>query len=265
MARYSNYRSPRTPPPERRTLFMVTVFALFLIVTDLITGGMIRGVVHAGGAVFSGAADRTGATLLLLDPLATRAALQTHVDELEKELAAYKAEDGAYTSIKAENSQLKAMAHLAESEPGITAPVLLSYSASPYGTFMIGAGSAEGVHDGSIVRTSDGYAIGSVAETDSHTSIVKEFLAPGEKIEAMIGTAAITLEGSGGGNARGQAAREAVIKVGDTAVLAGTGGLSVGIVGKVVADPANSFTQVYVRIPQNLATLRFIYVQSGRK
>ena len=81
----------------------------------------------------------------------------------------------------------------------------------------------------------------------------------------MIGSAAVTLEGSGGGNARGQAAREAVIKEGDSAFFAGTGGLPVGIVGKVIADPANSFTQVYVRTPQNIASLRFVYVQSGRK
>jgi cell shape-determining protein MreC len=255
----------RTPPPERRTLFIVSVFAVFLLLADLITGGIVRGAVHRSAAVISNVGKQAAETFQVANIFSSRAELEAHIEELEKELAVYRANDTAYAGMRAENADLRKMANLVQEEEGITAPVLLTYSASPYGTFMIGAGASDGVHEGSIVRSADGYSIGQVAEADAHTSIVKEFFAPGEKIEVMIGSDAVSLEGYGGGNARGQAAREAQIKERDIAVAQGFGGLPVGIVGKVVSDPANSFTEVYIRIPENLATVRFVYVQSGRK
>jgi len=264
MARQSQYRSVRTPPRERRILMMVTVFIIFLVFADFVTGGIVRSALHRAVAVFSRSASGVG-EVIGTDVFSSKSKLQSKVDSLEAELAAYRARDSAYKAVQDENEALKKMVHFADEGPGITAPVLLSFSASPYGTFMIGTGSAGGVREGAIVRAADGYAVGTVVEADMQTAIVKEFFAPSEKVEVTIGSAAVTLEGYGGGNARGQAAREAVIAEGDIALSPAHKGLPVGVVGKVVADPANSFTQVYVRLPENLAELKFVYVQQNGK
>jgi cell shape-determining protein MreC len=162
-------------------------------------------------------------------------------------------------ALKSENDNLRSLAHLATKKEGVTALITSSFMSSPYGTFTLSGGRAEGIAVGDIVE-SGGFALGRITTSDLHTSLVTTFFAPGEFNDALIASVPVTLEGRGGGNARGKAPRDSIIKIGDTVILLSSGGLSVGLVGHVDTRESNAYQDVYVSYPVNLSTLRFVYV-----
>ncbi|MEN9561365.1 MAG: hypothetical protein RIQ56_638 [Candidatus Parcubacteria bacterium] len=265
MAKYASYKSIRTPPRERRTLIAVSLFIVFLFLTNYLTGGLIRSSIH--GAVSSAfiSIHSLQESLLGPNPLESRTALEARVATLENELAQLRSREIGVSAIYDENAELKKLLSVVGDEKGMTASVLFSSAASPYGTFIIAAGSAEGVEDGSLVQTADGYIIGEIHGVNTHTSVVRELFAPGSTLPGVVGTTTIALEGRGGGNARGQAVREANVSVGGIVKSQQVHGLPIGVVGEVLSDPGNTYTEVFVRYPVNLATLRYVYVIPPRK
>ena len=81
------------------------------------------------------------------------AALREQISRLEERSAAYQV-------LVEENKSLREMTRAASLGVGVTAPVISSFRASPYGTFLIGAGSADGISPGDIVLSSENFVIG---------------------------------------------------------------------------------------------------------
>jgi cell shape-determining protein MreC len=147
---------------------------------------------------------------------------------------------------------------------GITAPVVSSVRSSPYGTFLIGAGSADGITTGSMVLTVGGFVVGVVGDTGLHASIVTELFAPGASTEVIVHGVPGTARGYGAGNARITIPRGLAITVGDPVVAPGLGQRAVAIVGEVSSSSASASEEIYIRLPVNLATLAFVYVVPPR-
>ncbi len=249
-----SYRAVRTPRPGRSRLLIATFLVIALIGVDALFHGAIRNKVRVGAVLASGWAAQ------VWDAVGGKGERIDGLGQMEERAAAYEA-------IKQENDELRALLSVvpsgggADPKMGITAPVVSSMRASPYGTFIIGAGSADGIVAGSIVLTSTGFVVGVVGESDLHTTIVREVFAPGAEVDIILRDAPGVARGFGGGNARITIPRGLTVAPGDPITVPGFGQRPVGVVGKVSSSSsASASEEVYVRLPVNLSALSFVYV-----
>ena len=239
-----------------------------LIETDSSTTARVEAaetLINVGLMLGAADAGETAPKKITARPAHTNAAkrsLEEDNSKLRAELVTYRGKENAYLLEQDENAHLRELVGFAAHMPGNAAAVISSVNASPYGTFLIDAGSGEGSLRGLIVYTGDGFALGRVSDTMEHSSLVSELFAPDSKLEAIAGDASLVLTGEGGGNARAKVPRESTIKVGDI-VRAPSVNAPVGIVGHISTDPTQAYIDVYVIFPSNLQTLTYVYV--GRK
>ena len=66
--------------------------------------------------------------------------------------------------------------------------------------------------------------------------------------------------GDGGGNAHASVPRGIPVHEGDAVIANAYGGRAIGVVGKVVSSPASAEQTVYMRLPVDLASLRYVYI-----
>ena len=256
----SDFRSSATRRDGRRRLFLATVFVLVVIALDMISGGALRATARSLSArVWSASAYVRGA-VFGSGFFSSRASLAAENTTLRATLAQYQEKAAGYQVLKQENDALRSMLHLAQSERGITAPVVSSVIASPYGTFLVGAGTADSVAAGSLVVTEGGFVVGTVSEVAGRTSVVSGLFAGDSTVNVLVGGAPAEAVGRGGGNARISISRDVSVREGDPVTAPSLGGRAVGTVGKVVSDPSNASQTIYVILPVNLASLTYVYV-----
>jgi cell shape-determining protein MreC len=185
-------------------------------------------------------------------------------EALQEEIARLSLRVAELEGLEDENEELRTIARVAENSSGVGAPVISSMHSSPYGTFLIGAGESNGIKAGALViagsKEGSGFVIGRASDVSARSSLVVQVFAPEQKTEAMIGKIPLSVEGQGGGNARAKVPRDAQIREGDTVVSARFRGLPIGIVGSIVEDTAGAYQTVYIGLPVNLTTLKFVYV-----
>ncbi len=249
---------------SRRRLWAATALVIFLFLVDIFSGGRIRAEVRALGSTFSRWGNAVASSITGSGFFSSRASLAAQNQSLRDELSQYQEEAAARTATEQENAQLRDLVHLAQAVPGITAPIVSSVSASPYGTFLIGAGEAEGIVRGEVVLTASGFVVGRVSDTASHTAMVSEILAPGAALYAVIGASTVSLQGEGGGNGHANAPRALSIHTGDPVTAPEFGARPIGVVGEVASSSASASQDIYVRIPVNLESLQFVYVVASR-
>ena len=191
---------------------------------------------------------------------ARNSTLATENQKLKYELAQIRERAAAYDTLRRENETLRAMVHLTQRSPGITAPVVSSYHASPYGTFMVSAGAGDAIAKGDLVLSDTGFVVGKVADVGETRTLVKNAFQAGATLDIVIGNAAASAIGEGGGNARVSVPRGIDIRVGDTVTSPVLGGHPVGIVGKVEAVSTTAEQKVYIVLPVNLSLMRFVYI-----
>ena len=150
---------------------------------------------------------------------------------------------------------------LAQTTPGLAAPITSSIVSSPYGTFTIGAGSADGVAQGSLVLTADGFVIGKVTQVQAHQSLVDEVFASGAQTPVSIDGSAVVATGQGG-EAQAEVPHGITVSQNDPVTAPEYGGRPIGIVQHVDSNPANAQQAVYIALPVSLASLQFVYVTS---
>ncbi len=254
-----NFTYSRRRSPKYRLIF-ATLFVLVLFLADIVSGGKVRGIVRSVSAdIHQGISRIVSSTKGGV--LTTRAALEAQNKQLSAEVALLRERSAAYSALRQENDQLRSIVGLASSTAGHTAPIVSSVSASPYGTFVIGAGERQGVSRGNLVLTGSGFAVGRVTDTAENTALVTQFLAPNAKIAAVIHGAETEVEG-GGGNGHARLPRSVPVVRGDPVVAPSLGGRPIGIVGATASSSASAAQDVYIALPVALPSLQFIYVVS---
>ncbi len=248
---------------SRRRLAAVSALVIFLFAADVISGGKIRGEIRAGASLVSGWGGGAVHALVGSGVFSTRASLEAQNQSLVEEVSQLEEQAAAYTVVQNENQQLQSIVHLAQTSPGVTAPVVSSLLASPYATFLIGAGSADGITINSLVETQDGFVVGTVSNVGSHTALVTELFAPGATTEGIVDGTAVSIQGDGGGNAHTQVPHGIIIAPGDAVVAPTLGEQAIGIVGNVASSSASASQEVFIRLPTNLLSLQFVYVISS--
>ena len=162
--------------------------------------------------------------------------------------------------LRGENEVLRGMLKLREAHPkGLSAPVLSNPSVSPYGTFVVGSGSEDGVTVGAHVLSAPRVAIGKVLEVDSHTALVGLFSTPGKRTEIMMGKTRLQYIGRGDGNGLVIVPRGVSVSEGDAVQLPGLP-FAIGFAGFIKSDPEDAQTTVLVRVPANLPSLSFVQI-----
>ena len=248
----------------RRRLFLATIFVFVIFGIDALFGGKVRSLVRAGGMYVYRAGAGTLVRIADSGFFSARRTLSEDNRSLRERVAELEVRAAAVQVLKDENGSLRAIVHLAEAEKGITAPVVSSVRSSPYGTFSIGAGTEDGVVEGSLVMTGDssggGFVVGRVSDVGKHTALVLELFAPNTSIPVVIRGASTSAEGRGGGNARAEIPRGLPVAVGDPVTSRLFGGRAVGIVGSVLSVPSSATSEVYIGLPVNLAALQFVFI-----
>lgn len=198
--------------------------------------------------------------------LSTRRGLARENSALAGQIAQLEERAAAYEVLKEENEALRHMLRVAETargekkESGITAPIISSFRASPYGTFQVGAGFADSVSPGDIVLSAENFVIGRIESADSHSSLVRAVFAPGVSSDATLRGVGIAVEGHGGGNARTKMPRQSDVAVGDPVVSAILGARAIGVVGNISEDSGSAYKSVDIYLPVNLSAIQFVYI-----
>lgn len=244
----------------RRRLLIATLFVVLLFLIDLVTGGKVRALVAGGVAAVSSTFSNIAGNVMNhgyfethASLAAQNAALQAKVDSLEEQVA-------LENSLQSQVASLQSLVHLAQAVPGVAAPVASSFIASPYGTFLIGAGSAQGIVPGSLVLTGGGIAIGVVSNVGADSATVLELFAPEGTVDAEVDGTPVIVRGAGGGNATAEAPNGITITPGDAVTAPEYGNRVIGIVGHLDSDPSNAAQKVYIGLPANLSSLQYVYV-----
>lgn len=238
----------------------VTVLVIAIYLTDLVLGGALRGYVRAAAAIMWSVGTRIERGMERSGLFASHKELAAENEALRVELAAAQVHSAAAAAALSENELLRTIAGVVADAPGRTVPVVSSFTASPYGTFFVGAGTQSGIAKDALVLAPDGYVIGRVIEVTAHTALVAQLFAPGASVEGIVGDVPLTLSGEGGGNATARAPRAAAIAEGDVIFAPSAANRPVGVVGAVSPDVTDAHMNVSVRTPTNLATLHYVRI-----
>lgn len=254
------------PRSGRKRLFFATVFILVVFVLDAFSGGKIRTIVRAGGSSVWKLGISIQESIHGSGFLSSRRALLAENSALSEQIAHFQERAAAYQVLKEENDALRRMLHVVANTrdqnkaSGITAPIVSSFRASPYGTFQVGAGDADAVSPGNLVLSAENFVIGRVETVDSRTSLIREIFAPGISSDAILRGVGIIVEGQGGGNARAQMPRQSEVAVGDPVVSATLGARSIGVVGNISENSGSAYKSVNIYLPVNLTALQYVYI-----
>lgn len=244
---------------DRRRLLATTSLVVLLMIIDIISGGVLRHTARSVGAVaWQGG---TSVTKALADTgfFATRAMLEDRIRSLTEEVERLRGDSANYAVLKEENERLRELVRLASQAQGITAPVVSSMRSSPYGTFLIKAGTGDGVKTGDVVVAPGGFAVGTVADVGSGLSSVVQIFSPQSSLDAIVGDARVKVEGRGGGNAYARLPHGLSVAEGDVVLAPHLGEKPIGIVGGI-ASSSSAFSDVYIGLPLSLDSLRYVYV-----
>lgn len=259
MAEFS-HRSLHGAKAGRRRLLIATLIIVALVALDTFSGGFVRTTVRSVSARLWTSSAKLRTSIAESGILSGRASLARENMSLKDELAHYREKAAGYDVLLSENAALRAMQRLSELHAGITAPVVSSSRSSPYGTFLVGAGVEDTVARGDLVLTDGGFVVGLVADVQRDTTEVRSLFAAGVQTDALISGTAVTVVGDGGGNAHAGVPRGIVMKTGDPVIAKVYGGRAIGIVGRVESSPTSAEQTVYIRLPVDLAALRYVYI-----
>lgn len=258
-SQFSNRARSRSPLVQALMVALLVSLAFFGL--DTLTGGLVRSYARTTASLAwtasAGIISSTDGNGFFV----TRRSLAHENAALTEKLAFYEESMARFRALEDENEALRAIAQLAETEgDGLAARVLSSLASSPYGTFVIGAGERDGVTPGSLVLTLGGFLLGTVSDTDSHTATVHALFSPGNIVDLIADDVAFSAEGRGSGNARAEIPRDAKIAVGAAASVPAYFGRPAGIIGKIESASSSATQTLFLRLPLNLDTLRFVYV-----
>ena len=264
--RQNNRSRGRWTPHSGRRILVSTAVVCALILIDSFSGGSVRSLVRQAGSLVWRLGSAVESSIYGSGFFSTRRGLLAENAALTEQVAQFQERSAAYRVLKEENNALREMLNVAESangrnkESGITAPIVSSFRASPYGTFQIGAGSADSVSPENLVLSAENFVIGRVEAVDAHTSLVREIFAPNKSTDAVVHGVGVAIEGQGGSNARTDVPRQSDIAVGDPVISAAFGSRAIGVVGNVSEDSGNAYKRVQIYLPVNLSVLQFVYI-----
>ncbi|HEV3245533.1 MAG TPA: rod shape-determining protein MreC [Candidatus Paceibacterota bacterium] len=243
----------------RGNLFFATLIAILIVLINMATGGKISSLARDVVAPISNIGGKIGEDITQNGYFSSRRALEAQIAALQNEVQQEQLQAAAFSALEQRDTSLSALEHLAQTAPGLAAPITSSIVSSPYGTFTIGAGSADYVLQGAMVLSDEGFVVGKVVQVQSHRSLVAQIFASRMQTTVSIDGAAVVASGEGG-EAEAQVPHGIVVSQGDPAIAPEYDDRPIGIVQHVDSNPANAQQAVYIALPISLASLEYVYV-----
>ncbi len=145
---------------------------------------------------------------------------------------------------------------------GVLAGVLARPPLAPYDVLVVGAGTKEGVTEGSLVYAPGEIPIGTVGNISQSRSRVALYSASGRTTEGWVGEERIpiTLEGQGGGLWSATVASDAGVVEGAVVYLPGPGAVPVGTVARVKTSASAPHATLSIRPSVNPFMLTWVRI-----
>lgn len=193
----------------------------------------------------------------------SRSALIKKTNELQSTLDAYNARLTTLALLENENIALKAELNRDGRLHGTLAHVLTAPNRSLYDTFVIDAGSDDGIFMGQQVYAFGSVALGSISDVSDSSAVVTLFSASGqETVGSAVGDGvAVTLIGRGAGEYEVRMPRDIHFEIGSTIALQSTTPAVLAQVQKIMTDPRDPFQRLLAKVPVNLTTLKWVIVR----
>jgi len=193
----------------------------------------------------------------------SRPALVAKVNELQTTLEGYAARIETVAMLEHENAALKAELGRDPKPTGTLAHVLTLPNRSFYDTFVIDAGSAEGIRVDQQVYAFNTIALGVVSGVAEHTAVVTLFSAAGRETSGTAaGTdVAVTLIGRGAGEYEVRMPRDVHFEIGSSIALQSIHPSILANVQKIMTDPRDPFQKLLAKVPVNLTALKWVIVR----
>ena len=175
-------------------------------------------------------------------------------------------ENALIQALKQENEQLKELFGRKTEHDTRTLSVVLSRPPrTPFDELIIDIGADHGVSVGDLIYAEMDYIIGHVEVVHDTTSTVKLFSAPGEKIDAVIGTTStsVVVEGRGGGNFYIKLPKSVSVFEGDVITIPGINPIVLGTVESIDSGDGEAFSHIYFRLPVKLNSIHYVQVKKN--
>lgn len=253
-----------------KRLVAATALAIFLLGADAFSGGAIRGLIRDSAAQVSYGALRSWGAITHLGIFESRATLARENADLRNQVQSLTLKAAAFDVLQEDDLQLRAMTRLATEYPkGVTAPIVSSFFAAPYGSFTIGAGNEVRIQRKDLVLMttddtgSSAFAVGTISDVSAHTALVSTFFAPRNQLPVRVANTEQTLIGDGVNTAHILVPRGITVHEGDIVTSVEHEGHPVGIVVHIEADPADAYSRVFVSLPVSPAARQYVYVETN--
>ena len=186
---------------------------------------------------------------------------------LEDQLSALKLKEVDYDILSKENQDLKSELGRKENVNRTVSFILSKPPASPYDTLVIDLGSADGITLGSKVYISDNVIVGLVSNVTPRTSLVELFSSGNKKQEAILARTGVsfTLTGRGGSNLELEVPKDTDILWGDGFMYPNIAPSLIGTVYYIDTNSQSSFKKIYLRVPGNVFSTKYVFVESSTK
>lgn len=195
--------------------------------------------------------------------------IQKENEALRDQLYTLKLRESEFNQIKLEYEDLKSLMNVSSTSvstkrggSSITARVLSKPPFTPYDTFIVDAGSDDGVFMGDLVYANDALVIGRITKVTSNTSYATLFSSGNQSQEFLVSRTGVSVAvaGMGGGNFALYIPKDFDIVVGDTL---SEPSYDLGVVATVYAideTSQNSFKRVYARVPKAIFRSKFVLI-----
>jgi len=254
-----NWSRPNRESGLRKAVFF-TCIVILVGTVDVILAGGLRSLARDALMPFGNSLTSAWGTLMHYTDLSSRADLLDRVASLEEELNHFRERDSLFQVLARENVELRALARMATSSEAISAPIASSFRASPYGTFVVAAGWRDGIEEGALVYSPDGFVLGTIADVGMRTATVRFALAPEARVEAVSGEFAFSLTGQGLANGLARVPVEAPLSIGDPVFAPTLQSGPIGIVTHISSTTASVYSDVFVTLPTNMNVIRHVLI-----
>ncbi len=185
---------------------------------------------------------------------------------LKDELSKLRLKEIDYGVLSGEFTDMKNQMGRKENTARIVSRVLSKPPYSPYDTLIIDVGSSDGVFLGNRVYMSDNIIVGIVKNVTQHTSLVELFSSGGVEQEATVARtgATFTLKGLGGANIELEVPKDTDIIWGDVFLYPKFTPSMIGSIYFIDSNSQNSFKKVYVRLPGNVFSAKYVFVSNDK-
>ncbi|TSC85685.1 MAG: hypothetical protein G01um10148_1071 [Parcubacteria group bacterium Gr01-1014_8] len=263
----NKFKIRATTSNPRQGLLVATFLILVVIGADVFMDGAIRSRIRPMLVPVASFGRSAVAAVAGQDFWSSRQALLNENESLRERIEKMEAQNAGFEALRDDYEALQKMMAVTdeEGEKGLIAPIASSFRASPYGTFIIGAGFTKGVREGDIVLSEGGFVLGAVSEVNAKSSLVRMVFAPGQKTEVVSGSTGFTISGRGGGNASAEVPREAALAEGAPVRASIYEGRPIGIIGNIESASSSAYAEIHVVFPINLNTVRYVYIVPGNE